>query len=322
MKNRMFYRFALTALSLCLCSGCSEKATVILDPYSELLSIEAEVDYQNMFRENGIADTICVIEDTAAFDPNYITGRAGVCFNITTQETIYCKNPYEQLPMASLTKMMTALVALKYGNTDQTVTLGDEVVITTYDAWLCGFQPGDQVSFDDLLKATLVYSVNDAANAVAVAVAGSLDEFVSMMNAEAALIGATDTQFKNPNGLDAGGHYSTAYDLYLIFNECLKYPEFREIIPMTSVVCNYTTAAGENAVKTFHTGNGYLAKTAVPPEGIQVHGGKTGYTANALDCLATLATDQNGDEYIAIMLGAESKQQVYAQTNQFLEKIP
>ena len=143
-----------------------------------------------------------------------------------------------------------------------------------------------------------------------------------MMNREASAIGATGTHFANPNGLDQSGHYSTAYDIYLIFNECLKYPEFRQIIPLSKFSCTYTAADGTQAEKTFSSGNGYLNGTALPPDGIRVFGGKTGHTETAGQCLATLAQDENGEEYIAVVLGTETKQQVYAQTNMLLDKIP
>lgn len=324
MKRHTCLIFAAfsAAVLLVSVSGCSRKSSGILDPYTAQLSREALEIGQLPVREDGITDGICIVSNESSYNPEEISARAAVCFNITQKETLYSKNSFEQFPMASLTKLMTALLAFESGDLDRTVTLGDEVVITTYDAWLCGFQPGDEVSLRDLVKAALIYSGNDAANAVAVAVGGSLEQFVDQMNAEAKRIGATDTQFKNPNGLDQNGHYSSAYDLYLIFNECLKYPDFRQIIPTPVMTCSYRTADGENVVRKFKSGNGYLAQTAIPPDGIKVYGGKTGHTEKALDCLATLASDQNGDEYITIILGAETKQQVYAQTNQLLDKIP
>jgi D-alanyl-D-alanine carboxypeptidase len=305
-----------------LLTGCASSDGATLLTYREQMQKDTYSSTQAIFRKDGLTSGICVISDESQFDPDEIQASAAVLFNTAEKETIYSKSAYEHLPVASLTKLMTALLVLKYGDLDQTVTLGDEVVIQTYDAWLCGFEPGDQVTLRDLLRAALVYSGNDAANAAAVGVSGSLDAFVTLMNQEAARLGATDTHFANPNGLDQNGHYSTAYDLYLIFNECLKYPEFRQIIPMTSVTVSYVNAEQETVTKTFTSGNGYLNQTAVPPSPITAIGGKTGHTETAGYCLATLAKDASGDEYIAIVLGAETKQQVYAQTNLLFEKIP
>ncbi len=313
--------FALIAAVMSLC-GCFQSDGELLRPYQEELVKDSYSSSQKMFRQEGIAGSICVVGDESIYDESYIDAPAAVLFNITQKETIYSKNAFEQLKMASLTKMMTALLAFKYGDLDQTVTLTDEVKITTYNALLCGFQPNDRVNLRDLVKATLVYSGNDAANAVAVAVGGNLETFVDMMNNEARVLGATDTHFKNPNGLDEDGHYSSAYDLYLIFNACLKYPEFREIIPLPKITCTYTKASGEEVTRQFNSGNGYLNNTAHPPKGITAFGGKTGNTDKAGQCLVTLAKDEKGEEYIAVVLGAETKQQVYAQTNLLLDKIP
>lgn len=307
---------------LCMGAGCKQDDGALLLPYTEQIEKDAYASGDRFFREDGLSTGICVIKDESLYDENEISAEAAVFFNINKKETIYSKDAYARLPIASLTKLMTAELALKYGDLDSTVTLGDEVVITTYDAWLCGFKPGDQVKLLDLVKAALIYSGNDAANGVAVAVGGSLEEFVSMMNQEAQLLGATGTHFANPNGLDQTGHYSTAYDVYLIFNECLKYPLFRQIIPLSGFSCDYKNADGSDVVKTFSSGNGYLNKSAQPPDGIQVFGGKTGHTETAGQCLATLAEGPDGDEYVAVVLGTETKQQVYAQTNLLLDKIP
>lgn len=313
--------FCLFACMFFLC-GCFQPDGETLRPYREELAKDSYSNNQAMFRKEGIAGGICVIEDESAYNAAYIEASAAVCFNITQKETIYSKEAFERFPVASLTKLMTALLAFKYGNLDETVTLTDDVVITTYDAWLCGFKPGDRVLVRDLLKAALVYSGNDAANAIAVAVGGDMQTFVNMMNAEAKTLGATDTHFANPNGLDQNNHYSTAYDIYLIFNECLKYPEFRQIMPLSRISCTYINAAGEEVTKNFSSGNGYLNKSAEPPIGITAFGGKTGHTETAGYCLATLAQDKKGDEYVAVVLGAETKQQVYAQTNLIFNKIP
>ncbi len=315
------WMLGLTAAILGIC-GCRQPDGEMLRSYRDEIAKDSYNNSHKMFRHEGLAEGICVIEDESVYYAAEINASSAVCFNITQKETLYSKAAFERFPVASLTKLMTALLALKYGDLDQTITLTEDVVITTYDAWLCGFKPNDQVSLRDLLKASLVYSGNDASAAIATAVGGTQEHFVSMMNSEAKLLGATDTNFANSHGLDQNNHYSTAYDIYLIFNECLKYPEFRQIIPLPKVSCTYISASGEEVIRNFPSGNGYLNKTAVPPETITVFGGKTGHTEKAGYCLATLAKDSKGDEYIAVVLGAETKPEVYAQTNLLLDKIP
>ena len=129
------------------------------------------------------------------------------------------KDATKQMYPASTTKVMTALLALKYGNLSDEVTVTDDSVITEAGASLAGIKPGDKLTLDQLLYGLMLPSGNDAANAIAVHIGGSVDNFVKMMNDEAKRIGAVDTNFVNPSGLSDSNHYTTAYDLYLIFND-------------------------------------------------------------------------------------------------------
>lgn len=321
--SRKIRRICQIAALLCAAvtglSGCADQRFTLLSPYSDQISSVQRSETESFLgaRAGGMAGNICVVDSDTAFDGTLITAKSAVCFNITQRKTLYAKNYDTQLPMASLTKLMTALLVLENGDLDQEVTVGQETVITTADAWLCGFQPGDTMTLRTLLECMLVYSGNDAANACAAAVGGSVESFVDQMNARAESLGAVHTHFANPNGLDDRDHYSTPYDIYLILNACLQYDEFRKIIPMTEVDSTWTRN-GETQTQTFPSGNGYLAKTAVPPDGITVYGGKTGHTENAGYCLATYAKDSTGDELIAVVFGAAEKQPVYADTNTLL----
>ncbi|MGI6107098.1 MAG: D-alanyl-D-alanine carboxypeptidase family protein [Lachnospiraceae bacterium] len=310
---------AACCLFLAVLSGCSSEKFTLLSPYEERLEagIKSDTDQLSGAVAGGIAGNICTVSDESQFDSALITSDAAVSFNITQKKTLYAKEYLTERPMASLTKLMTALLVIEDGDLDRDVTMGEEVVITTYDAWLCGFEPGDTMPLRTLLECMLVYSGNDAANACAVAVSGSVDDFVDRMNERAEELGATHTHFMNPNGLDEEGHYSTPYDIYLILNECLKYNEFLSIIPMREVNAEWTRD-GETMTQTFTSGNGYLVGTAVPPDGVTVYGGKTGHTANAGYCLATYSLDSEGDEHITVVFGADENQKVYADTNTLL----
>ena len=120
---------------------------------------------------------------------------------------------------ASLTKVMTALVALQNASPDTVLTATDSVKITESGAQLCGLKAGDTMTLDQALHILLMYSANDAAMLIAENIGGSVDHFVEMMNEEAQRLGATNTSFANPHGLSDDNHYTSAYDLYLIFNE-------------------------------------------------------------------------------------------------------
>ncbi len=144
---------------------------------------------------------------------------AAALFDQKNLETLYAKNVNEQLNPASLTKVMTALVAIRHGSPDQMLTASENVKITEPGATLCGLNPGDQMTMDQALHILLLQSANDVAVMIAEGIAGSVDAFVALMNEEAARIGATNSSFTNPNGLTEDGHYMTAYDMYLIFQE-------------------------------------------------------------------------------------------------------
>src|SRR5699024_3631243 len=142
---------------------------------------------------------------------------------------LFQKNALQQMNPASTTKIMTALLALKYGNLSDLVTVTDAAVITETGSSMAGILPGDKLTLEQLLYGLMMPYGNDAANAIAVHIAGSVEAFADMMNEEAWRIGATGTHFVNANGLTAEGHYTTAYDLYLMFHEALGYETFRDI---------------------------------------------------------------------------------------------
>ncbi len=300
-------------------SGCNSIS--YLSPFksnnSSLFSLTEE---NNLYNSDSIASDLCVILDETKFNSNDISATGAGLFNTTNKETVYSKNAFLKLAPASLTKIMTALVAIKYGNLEDEVVLGDEVVITAPDAWLCKVSPGDKFTLEQLINAMLVYSGNDVAAAIAVHIAGSISEFSKMMNKEAKALGATSSNFMNPHGLDEETHYSTIYDMYLIFNECLKYDVFRDIISQTSYTCTYTNKDGIDVTATWNNTNGYFTTQINPPDGITVFGGKTGNTENAGRCLVLLSESESGNSYISVIFNAQDYNTLYEQMNLLLEK--
>lgn len=157
-------------------------------------------------------------------------------------------NAYAEMPMASITKIMTAIVALDSGK-----SMDDACTITEEDfeagAQLVGYTSTDTPSFYDLMMSMLVYSGNDAADNVAINVAGSVDAFVELMNKKAQELGLTHTHFANPSGLEAGGHYSCAHDLAVLGRYALEnYPFIAQAVMTRS----YTVTAGGASV-TLHS---------------------------------------------------------------------
>ena len=185
---------------------------------------------------DSFASSLCVSDENVSGNSNFELEKesAAGLFDVNGKQVLYAKDIHERLYPASLTKIMTALVALKYGNTEDTITATDNVLIQESGAQLCGIKPGDKLTLDQALHALLIDSANDAGVAIAEHVGGSIEGFADLMNKEAVSIGATNSHFVNPHGLSDNDHYVTVYDMYLIMNEAMKYDLFNEIIHMAS----------------------------------------------------------------------------------------
>lgn len=142
-----------------------------------------------------------------------------------------------------------------------------------------------------------------------------------MMNEEAQRLGATNTSFANPHGLSDDNHYTSAYDLYLIFNEAIKYDSFNEIIHMTSYQTAYYDKDGKAKELTVNNTNRFLRGDFQAPENITVIGGKTGTTNAAGHCLILLSRDTSGAPYISVILNSSASDVLYPEMVQLLEQI-
>lgn len=247
---------------------------------------------------------------------------AAMLLDVNNSQVLYSKNAHERLYPASLTKVMTAVVALKYGSTDQVLTASNAVNITESGAQLCGLKAGDSMTLDQALHILLMYSANDVAMLIAENIGGSPEGFIEMMNQEALALGATNTHFMNPHGLSDDNHYTTAYDLYLIFNEAIQYEAFREIIHMTSYQTTYYDKDGKARNLDIKNTNRFLRGDFQAPDNITVIGGKTGTTSAAGHCLILLSKDTNGAPYISVILRSESSDFLYPEMIDLLDEIP
>lgn len=267
------------------------------------------------------AENLCVITGETQDDDVSVSAGAGALFDVTDANVLYSKNATERMYPASITKVMTALIAIEEGNLSDIVTVTGDAVITEPGASLCGIKPGDQITMEQLLYGLMMPSGNDAANAIAVHMAGSMDAFVDRMNERAKELGATQTHFMNPSGLSNDDHYTTAYDLYLIFNEALKLPLFREIIHTQSYTAQYTDASGAPVSQTWNVGNWYQKGDTETPAGLTVLGGKTGTTKAAGYCLIMAVDDSSGGEYISVVLKSDSRPALYENMTNIITKI-
>ena len=294
------------SMGLTGCFGGLKEAYVASERIPALEEETAATRFSDAF-----ASDLCVVTDEASYDPDFVTSQAAALFDMDDREVLYSKDVFERMYPASITKIMTALVAIKEGDLKSRVLVTDDAVITEPGATLCGIEPGDTLTLEQLLYGLMLPSGNDAGAAIAVHIAGSIEAFSDMMNEEAVRLGATGTHFVNPHGLNDPDHYTTAYDLYLIFNEALKYPVFRQIVGTTAYTANYHNKNSEPVSKTWKGSNWFMTGERETPDGLKVFGGKTGTTKAAGYCLIMASRDDSDKEYISVVLKADSRPHLY-----------
>jgi D-alanyl-D-alanine carboxypeptidase (penicillin-binding protein 5/6) len=234
-----------------------------------------------------------------------IKSRAAVVMDAVTGRVLYAKNPDLKLMPASTTKLMTALVVVEKGRLSDVVTISRKAANTAPTK--LGFKEGDKVTVETLLYAALMKSANDAAVALAEAVAGSEEEFVTLMNRKALAIGAEDTRFINANGLPGGGQYITAYDLSKIMRQAIKYPVLKEILGTR--ITEVSTETGKSRL--IRNTNRLLWSDE------ELLGGKTGYTRQARHCFVC-AGEREHETIIVALLGAPSRDLLWKESEELM----
>lgn len=249
---------------------------------------------------------------------------ASALFDVTNSKVAFADNIHDRVYPASTTKILTALVAMENCNLDEIVTISKKASASSfaYDEQVCRLKEGDTLTLEALLNGLLIWSGNDAAVAIAEYVGGSIEEFAAMMNQKANELMATNTHFVTPNGLHDEEHYTTVYDLYLIFNECIKHEEFVKIISSDSYVADIIDADGKERQEKWESTSFYAREIVLEPEGGKVIGGKTGYTGEAGNCLILLNEDEYGRYYISIVMGADDKPLLYEDMTAIINQIP
>lgn len=255
-----------------------------------------------------------------ALDAPVLDGQAALVVDLDSEHILFELNKDQQRAPASLTKIMTTLLALEALDEGR-VKLDDKVTAQqdcrqglSEDSSTAGIVPGVTVSLRELLYVTMVGSANEACNVIGAYLAGTVDAFVAQMNARAAELGCTQTHFVNTNGLPAEGHVSTAWELYLITREAMKHPLFMELAntesyePESIDVNGGAVMYNSNALLTpnGHYGAGY--------EYAYASGVKTGFTQAAGYCLISTA-EKNGVRALAVVMGCKGL--LNAQLNEY-----
>jgi D-alanyl-D-alanine carboxypeptidase (penicillin-binding protein 5/6) len=239
----------------------------------------------------GLAVLFIMLQTAAVFakEPQ-VKAIGAVLMDYKTGRVLWGKNERTPMAMASTTKIMTAVLALESGKLDQVVTVSKRAAMAP--PVKMGLSTGEKVAMSDLLFALMLESQNDAACAIAEGIAGSIEEFCALMNKKAIEMGATDTVFETPNGLDKGNHHSTAYDMALITRYALSKPEFVSLI-------NTKNASFASDRRSY----AFTNKNRLLSEYQGANGVKTGFTGKAGHCFVGAA--QRGDmELISVVLAS------------------
>lgn len=324
--NKLKVKFPVLPLCLAACitfTGCS-KAAPVANAYQVNSELFGLIDRSSAGAEEShlLGTNLCIAnENTENPEVDMTLAEGAGVFDITNHETVYAKNVHEKLYPASTTKILTASIVLKYGNLEDIVTVSQENVALESDSSNCGLKAGDQISVKDLLYGLMLRSANEAANALADYISGDTETFALLMNEEALALGATNSHFVTPHGLHDEEHYTTVYDLYLIFENALKNETFREICGSTSYTAAYQDKAGKAVSAEWTNTMQYFTRNKIAPEGVTVLAGKTGTTNKALSCLVILAENEQKEEFISIILKSQDRGVLYEEMNDLLEEI-
>lgn len=288
---------ALAALFLCL--------TLLFSCFIPVLAADSE-DAAVPAQADAAADTPAEDgTDSSAASPLpdfSVNAKAAMLIDLNTGRSIYEQNADEKIYPASLTKIMTCLLALENGNLSDIVTVTEDAFADLDSgSSTAGVQVGEQMTLENMLYCMMVESGNESANVIAQHIGGTIPDFVQMMNERAYELGCTNTHFMNPHGLHNESHYTTARDLSRIVEAALKSANFREITNTAEYTLPATNLSEARVLKTTNmlifqnSGNRYYYPKAI--------GIKTGYTTPAGRCVISAAKD--GQMYLlGIVCGA------------------
>ncbi len=275
----------------------------LLTQFIETESVGKSVDFQksnwnyynkNPYLENSIQPLPYKINNTSNFNTKV---KAAVAFDVETDSVLYSKNSTEKMPIASLTKIMTALVVLDNVDLNGAVTISRNAFDT--DGRKDSLAVNEKIKAEDLLKIMLIRSNNTAAVSLAEHTGGNVDGFVKLMNKKAELLGLKNTNFSNPTGFDSEENYSTAYDIAQLFDYALDKPLIWEILRTQRLNLSSIDGKIKHKIKNTNLLLGRLKN---------ITGGKTGLTDEAGQCLALVVGDPiDNHQIISVVLNAEDR---------------
>lgn len=295
---RKFLHFGLSVY-LFIAIVCIILINYIFTTYSKnLLVLSPLPDFLTYFKNSQVGSLDLWIPNIIGNNTSVpeITARAALVYDLTTNKTIYSKNPKVRLPMASLTKIMTAVVALENRKTNDNYIV-DKNDLVGEDSM--GLSENEVLSLNELLHGLILTSGNDSAETLATNFPGGRIQFIRAMNDKAKALGLSDTNFTNPTGLEGDGvQYTTVYDLLVITKYALaKFPTFNDVVSTFDYQIYQSPTH-----KAYFLENETNLLSSYPG----VKGVKTGYTPEAGLCLVSYL-DYKGHKIIGILLGSDNR---------------
>jgi len=236
----------------------------------------------------------------------YVNAISAIALDCETKIVLYEKNAYNPIEIASTTKIMTALVAIKCGDLNKKIIISEKAASIRGSE--IGLKKGEEITLKELLYGLMLRSGNDAAIAIAEGISGSVDEFLKLMNEYALEIGLLNSNFESPHGLDSVNHYSTAYDLALVTAKAKELKLFNEIVNSKDI-----DSKDYNFTRSYHNINKILW---LLPNSTGV---KTGFTGKAGKCLVTSVKIQNRD-VIIVTLNCTPRWQETKKISEFIDR--
>ncbi len=234
-----------------------------------------------------------------------VYARNAVAIDAKSKRVLYEKNAHLTTAMASTTKIITASVALRYGDLNKKVTISSRAA--SIRGSVVGYKKGEEITIKELIYGLMLKSGNDAAIAIAEGISGSVEEFVRLMNEYATQIGLIDTHFESPHGLDSGKHYSSAYDLALATAHAKENDLFNKIVATKDI-----GPGSEGFTRGFHNINKILWQVA------GANGVKTGYTGQAGKCLVS-SVNMEGNDIIIVVINCPGRWKETAKINDYVK---
>lgn len=270
-------------------------------PYNKSIRAFSTSAKEDALVSPGISSTLCVGEDNTQMEGiQSVQDEIGGFFSLTDRTIPFSNHLYDRVSPGKITQLMTALLAAEHLNLDEDTVIEQEDRVYGKGAKTCGLAEGDRIVVKQLLNAVLVSSAEDACQTLARLTSGSQDSFVTLMNEKAQELGMTNTHFVNTTGYSSEDQYTTVYDIYLLLNEFLKYPDLLNSMSLPDYTITYTNGKNEQKQKWLDSDNPFVTEKITVPKNVTVLGGKA-LTSNSSNYAALLTQNNYGEFYVSII---------------------